>query len=249
MALVVLILIVAAAAALRRSSIGRTIIAVRDNEPAIASFGVRPATVKLQILRYRGLSRSGGRVLCGGLGELSPSYFTADASIAILAIPVVGGLGSLGGAIAAAVLLYMSTFFVGPHISGLLGSVGQNVRSLLLLGGGSVIASMMQFPTGIAGKVQELWQAHLNKRAAIFATKGRSLVPAGEALASGDQGMAVATGSALQRAAASPSFATIGRQEDGRKGRNTLPYRCPMRCRCLLTKWQSISEASLPSTE
>ena len=125
-ALVVLILIVAAAAALRRSSIGRTIIAVRDNEPAIASFGVRPATVKLRILALSGFVASAAGVFFAVDWEsVSPSYFTADASIAILAIPVVGGLGSLGGAIAAAVLLYMSTFFVGPHISGLLAPWGK----------------------------------------------------------------------------------------------------------------------------
>ena len=223
--LVVLTLIVAAAAALRRSSIGRTIIAVRDNEPAITSFGVKPATVKLRILALSGFVTAGAGVFFAVDWEsVSPSLFTANASIAILAIPVVGGLGSLGGAISAAVLLYMTTFFVGPHISGLLGSVGQNVGFLLLLGGGSVIASMMQFPTGIAGKVQELWQAHINKKAEILATNGSSVVVVtrGEALASGDKGMAVETGSALQRAAASPSFATIGRQVDRRKGRNAL---------------------------
>src|SRR6202034_2467015 len=84
--------------------------------------------------------------------SINPSQFTADASIAVLALPVIGGIGSLGGAVAAAVLLYMGTFFIGPHVSGLLGSVGQNVGFLLLLSGIAVIGSMMQFPTGIAGK-------------------------------------------------------------------------------------------------
>ena len=173
--LVVLILIVAAAAALRRSSIGRTIIAVRDNEPAIASFGVKPATVKLRILALSGFVASAAGVFFAVDWEsVSPSYFTADASIAILAIPVVGGLGSLGGAIAAAVLLYMSTFFVGPHISGLLGSVGQNVGFLLLLGGGGVIGKhdavshrhRRQGPRAVAGLPQQEGRRSSRPRAA-----------------------------------------------------------------------------------
>src|SRR5205807_2235519 len=48
-ALAVLALAVAAAAALRRSSPGRLLVAVRDNERASAACGVTPATVKLSI--------------------------------------------------------------------------------------------------------------------------------------------------------------------------------------------------------
>jgi hypothetical protein len=57
----------------------------------------------------------------------------------VLALPVVGGIGSLGGAVAAAVLLYMGTFFVGPHVSGLFGSLGENEGFLLLIAGLGVV--------------------------------------------------------------------------------------------------------------
>lgn len=165
--LIVLALVMAAAATLRRSAVGRTIIAVRDNARAAASFGLQPAAVKLRVLALSGFIAAGAGVLYGADWQsVSPTLFSSDVSIAILAIPVIGGLGSVGGAAAAAVLLYMATFFVGPHISSLFGSVGQNVGFLLLLSGVAVIGSMMQFPTGIAGKVQELWQAHINRKAA-----------------------------------------------------------------------------------
>ncbi len=223
--LVVLVLVVAAAATLRRSAVGRTIIAVRDNERAVASFGIKPVTVKLRVLALSGfVAAAAGVFFAADWQSVTPTYFDADFSIALLAIPVVGGLGSLGGAVAAAVLLYMGTFFVAPHVSSLLGSIGQNVGFFLLLGGLGVIGSMMQFPNGIAGVVQEWWQGHLNKKAAHLTTVGN----AGTAMSlqapvasNGDRSVP-APGTAIERAAAGVSFATIERHEDApRKSRHT----------------------------
>ena len=227
--LVVLVLVVAAAATLRRSAVGRTIIAVRDNERAVASFGIKPVTVKLRVLALSGfVAAAAGVFFAADWQSVTPTYFDADFSIALLAIPVVGGLGSLGGAVTAAVLLYMGTFFVAPHVSSLLGSIGQNVGFFLLLGGLGVIGSMMQFPNGIAGVVQEWWQGHLNKKAARLTTVGSAdTVMSQQALvgSNGDRSVA-APGTAIERAAAGVRFATLERHEDGpRKGRhaNTAP--------------------------
>ena len=220
--LVVLVLVVAAAATLRRSAVGRTIIAVRDNERAVASFGIKPVTVKLRVLALSGfVAAAAGVFFAADWQSVTPTYFDADFSIALLAIPVVGGLGSLGGAVAAAVLLYMGTFFIAPHVSSLLGSIGQNVGFFLLLGGLGVIGSMMQFPNGIAGVVQERWQAYLNKKAARLTTAGTAIRQQAPAASNGDRSVS-ASGSAIERAAAGVSFATIERHENGpRKGRST----------------------------
>ena len=194
--LVVLVLVVAAAATLRRSAVGRSIIAVRDNERAVASFGIKPVTVKLRVLALSGfVAAAAGVIFAIDWQSVTPTYFDADLSIAVLAIPVVGGLGSLGGAVAAAVLLYMGSSSSRPHLSSLLGSIGQNVGFFLFVGGISVIASMMQFPNGIAGMVQERWQAHLNKRAArLEAVSSASTSADGEALRASDNGAVPATG-------------------------------------------------------
>jgi ABC-type branched-subunit amino acid transport system ATPase component/ABC-type branched-subunit amino acid transport system permease subunit len=219
--LVVLVLVMAAATALRRSAVGRTIIAVRDNERAVSSFGIKPVTVKLRVLALSGFVASAAGVLfAADWQSVTPTYFDADISIALLAIPVVGGLGSLGGAVAAAVLLYMGTFFIAPHVSSLLGSIGQNVGFFLFVGGISVIGSMMQFPNGIAGQVQEWWQGHLNKKAAHLTTTGAA-TPGDQTSSPRDrQPIAPVPGSAIERAAAGVSFATIGRLDvDGRRGR------------------------------
>jgi ABC-type branched-subunit amino acid transport system ATPase component/branched-subunit amino acid ABC-type transport system permease component len=219
-ALVVLVLVMAAAATLRRSAVGRTIIAVRDNERAVSSFGIKPVTVKLRVLALSGfVASSAGVLFAAAWQSVTPTYFDADISIALLAIPVVGGLGSLGGAVAAAVLLYMSTFFIAPHLSSLLGSIGQNVGFFLFVGGISVIGSMMQFPNGIAGQAQEWWQGHLNKKAERLTATTSAETPAnGKASSAADrQPLAPVPSTAIERAAASVSFATIGRHQDGRK--------------------------------
>jgi ABC-type branched-subunit amino acid transport system ATPase component/ABC-type branched-subunit amino acid transport system permease subunit len=152
---------------LRRSAAGRVILAVRDNEPASASFGIKAATVKLRALALSGfIAAAAGVFWALAWQSLTPDQFPADASIAVLALPVIGGIGSVGGAVAASVLLYMGTFFVGPHVSGLFGSLGQNEGFLLFFGGVGVIGVMVSYPNGIAGVVQQRWQQFLNVRAA-----------------------------------------------------------------------------------
>jgi ABC-type branched-subunit amino acid transport system ATPase component/branched-subunit amino acid ABC-type transport system permease component len=206
--LVVLVVVVAAAATLRRSAIGRIVIAVRDNERASAAFGIKPATVKLRVLALSGfVAASAGVFWALDWQSVSPTQFTADISIAVLAIPVIGGLGSLGGAVAAAVLLYMGTFFIGPHLSGLLGSFGQNVGFLLFFSGIGVVGSMNAFPNGIAGQVQDSWQAYLNRRAA-------------RVTAIDDQGKAMAVSLGVQGLPSALTFATIAQHEgNGGSGR------------------------------
>src|SRR5439155_12571464 len=95
----------------------------------------------------------------------SPTQFGADVSVAALAVPVIGGLGSLAGAVAAAVLLYMPAFFIGPLVSGVFGNFGHQLGFQLFLAGMGLVATLQRFPTGVAGLAQQGWQAFLNRRA------------------------------------------------------------------------------------
>jgi ABC-type branched-subunit amino acid transport system ATPase component/ABC-type branched-subunit amino acid transport system permease subunit len=165
--LVVLGLALAAAAALRRSAPGRLFVAVRDNERATASFGVTPATVKLTLLAVSGFfAATAGVLFACAWRQASPTLFGADVSIAALAVPVVGGLGSLSGAVAGAAVLYLPTLIVGPWVSDLFGDFGQNLGFQLFLGGIGLITTLQYFPTGVAGVVQRSWQSFLDRRAA-----------------------------------------------------------------------------------
>jgi ABC-type branched-subunit amino acid transport system ATPase component/ABC-type branched-subunit amino acid transport system permease subunit len=166
-ALVVLVLAVATAAALRRSSPGRVMVAVRDNERASAAFGISPATVKLAVLAVSGFFCAAAGVLWGhAWNSVSPTHFSANVSVAILAIPVIGGLGSVSGAVLAATLLYGFTYFLGPHFQALFGNVGQNLGFSLALAGAGVVSTILWLPTGLAGAAQSRWQAYLDARGA-----------------------------------------------------------------------------------
>ena len=162
--LVVLVLIVAGSRSLRRSPAGRVIIGVRDNETASSSFGINPALVKLKVLAVSGfITAMAGVFWALAWQSLAPTQFPASLSIAVLAIPVIGGIGSLGGVLAATVLVYMSTFFIEPHITSLFGSFGQNEGFLLFFSGLGVVGAMVQVPNGIAGELQRVWQWILNR--------------------------------------------------------------------------------------
>lgn len=164
--LAVLGIAVLAVTFLRRSSPGRLILAVRDNERASASFGVSPAATKLTVLAISGfLSAAAGVLWAFAHRAVSTTQFTPDVSLAILAIPVIGGLGSVGGAVAAGCLLYGLTFFAGPAVSGLFGTLGQNLGFNLFLAGSGVVATVIRFPNGIAGALQACWQRYLDREA------------------------------------------------------------------------------------
>jgi ABC-type branched-subunit amino acid transport system ATPase component/ABC-type branched-subunit amino acid transport system permease subunit len=168
--LVALVLTVLAAGALRRSNPGRLILAVRDNERASSAFGVSPATVKLAILAVSGFVAGVAGVLwADAWTSVSPTQFTADVSVAIIAIPVIGGLGSVGGAVAAAVLLYGFTFFLGPAVTPIFGDYGRNLAFSLALAGSGQIFALMKLPTGLAGAAQQWWQGYLEQRATRMA--------------------------------------------------------------------------------
>ena len=170
LALVVLVLAACAASALRRWGPGRLVVAVRDNEIAAAAFGLNPPAVKLSILAVSGFFAAVAGVLWADAWRVvSPEQFSPGFSVAIVAIPVIGGLGSVAGAVAAAVLMYMATFFLGPHISGVFGSFGQNLGFQLFLAGIGQVGVLLGYPKGIAGATQVVWQRFLDRRALLVA--------------------------------------------------------------------------------
>ena len=165
--LVTLVVVMLAARALRRSAPGRLVIAVRDNERAASSFGVTPATVKLAVLALSGFVAAVAGVLWADTWRtVAQDQFPPDISLAILAIPVIGGLGSVGGAVAGAALLYMMTFFISPHLTGLFGNFGHQIGFQLAVGGLGLVGVLLAYPTGLAGAAQRGWESFLRRLAA-----------------------------------------------------------------------------------
>ena len=162
--LAILVLALAGAHGLRRSLPGRLVLAVRDNEAAAMAFGVTPATVKLGILAFSGfLAAMAGVLWAIAFQNLGVAQFNPALSLSILAIPVIGGLGSLNGALGASVLLYGLTFFLGPHLGAVFGDVGRSVGFQLLLAGIGQLAVLLAYPTGLAGYAQRRWERFLDQ--------------------------------------------------------------------------------------
>jgi len=163
-ALVVLALVLLAGAALRRSVGGRVVLAVRDNEAAAAAFGITPATVKLAVLALSGfVAASAGVLWALAWRSVSVNQFNPALSLGILAVPVIGGLGSVAGAVAGAVLLYAPTYFVSPHLTGLFGEFGRQAGFQLGLGGLGLLAVTLAYPAGVAGAAQRAAEVFLER--------------------------------------------------------------------------------------
>lgn len=158
--------------ALRRSLPGRTAIAVRDNERSAAAFGITPAAVKLSVLALSGFVASMAGVLwADAWRSVSANQFDASLSLAVLAVPVIGGLGSPAGAVAGAAILYIPTYFLSPAFSGLFGQFGHQIGFQLGLGGLGLIAVLMLYPSGIAGAASKVWEVYLERLATSMARR------------------------------------------------------------------------------
>jgi branched-chain amino acid transport system permease protein len=102
---------------LRDSRVGRAWIALRDDEGAAANAGV--PIVRTKLLAY-GVGAAAGGVsgafLASYLSTVNPNQFTFSFSIFILAMVVLGGLGSIWGVVAGAIVLSMLNTHLLPEV-------------------------------------------------------------------------------------------------------------------------------------
>ena len=101
-----LILIVLMSLNLLRSPTGRAMVAIRDSEIAAQSTGIHVAKYKtIAFAISAGITGLAGALWAHKLGFLSPESFTVLQSIELLVLVVVGGVGSIHGAIFGAVFV------------------------------------------------------------------------------------------------------------------------------------------------
>jgi branched-chain amino acid transport system permease protein len=102
---------------LRDSRLGRAWIALREDEGAAASAGI--PIVRTKLLAYgvgAGLGGVSGAFLASYLSTVNPHQFTFSFSIFILAMVVVGGMGSIWGVVAGAILLSAINHYLLPRV-------------------------------------------------------------------------------------------------------------------------------------
>lgn len=126
---------------LRFSRPGRAIIAVRDNELAAESVSIDPPRVKLLAFVLSGaLAGLAGAVYMVSQQGVQPGAFTPAVSLRLFSMVVIGGLGSIPGAILGAVYVRGAEFFLPPEWE-------------LIASGIGILILLMFAPEGLGGIV------------------------------------------------------------------------------------------------
>jgi branched-chain amino acid transport system permease protein len=124
---------------LRRLPIGRAWEALREDEIASRALGINPTSVKLSAFAIGAmLGGFAGAFFATRLGFISPESFTFQESATILAIVVLGGMGSQLGVVLAAIVLATLPEF---------GRVFADFRMLLF--GAAMVGIMVWRPRGL----------------------------------------------------------------------------------------------------
>jgi branched-chain amino acid transport system permease protein len=125
--------------ALGRSRIGRNMIAVRDNPAQAAAMGVSVVRTKLGAFAISGfLAAAAGFLWSAGIEIADGSVFPAIRSLTIVAAVVIGGLGSISGAILGAFYILAIPYWaadISPYISLMVSGFGLLILLLFLPGG------------------------------------------------------------------------------------------------------------------
>jgi branched-chain amino acid transport system permease protein len=153
------LIILVALANLARSRVGRSWRATGDDEIAAALAGLNVA--RLRVLAFVVSAACAG--LAGGLlavttSIISPGAFTLTLSIALLTGAVLGGLGTLAGAVWGSLVLVLVPTYVTDVASshGLSSSAGSNIPVAAY--GVVLVIVMLVFPDGIQGAVRRFRQ-------------------------------------------------------------------------------------------
>jgi branched-chain amino acid transport system permease protein len=151
-ALVVMVLL----ANLLRSRVGRNWRALRDNETAASLAGINVALLRVRaFIVSAACAGVAGSLLAMTMLNVTPGAFTLALSIQLLTAVVLGGLGSLAGAVWGGIILVL----VPPFLSDFASSHGFSTASasIPVAGYGLVlIVVMLVFPAGIQGGVRRL---------------------------------------------------------------------------------------------
>lgn len=126
------------------SRIGRALLSIRESEIAAAALGVN--TVRYKIIAFATSSFFAGIAGClytYNVHYISPESFVSQESITVLAMMVVGGIGSIAGSIAGAYML-----FILPEFLRFAGDIR------LVIYGASIVASIIFVPKGLGGLIE-----------------------------------------------------------------------------------------------
>ena len=145
--------------AMRRRRAGRVVIGVRDNERGAAALAVPTTRVKLQTFVISGCiaGLAGGLyiIVAGGTGQ---GTFKPNMSIEVFSFSVIGGLGSVAGAISGVALFRLLDFVLAKGVEGEAATVLR-----LSLSGGGLLLVLYFLPGGLWQFVQRWRDRYLTR--------------------------------------------------------------------------------------
>lgn len=140
LAIAVLAIAIAMLVGIRHSRTGRVLIALRENPRAAESYGINATRTMLAAFAFSGfVAAMAGALFVHHQQGLSNSVagnpFAAEASLRVFSIAVIGGLGSIPGAIAGTVYVFAVQYYMLPEYRFLATGFGLLVILLVLPGG------------------------------------------------------------------------------------------------------------------
>jgi branched-chain amino acid transport system permease protein len=149
--LAVLALALVMVVGLRRSRTGRVLIAIRENERAARAYGVNATRTQLAAFAFSGfLAAVAGSLYVHQQTGLSIDPYLPQRSLEVFTMVVIGGLGSLPGALLGATYVFSVDFFLPNEWQFLATGVG-----LLLV--------LLIFPSGLGGVLADVRDAALRR--------------------------------------------------------------------------------------
>jgi len=176
---------------LKRNRPGRAMEAVRDSEIVAGVMGVRVGMTKAKAFTassvYAGL---GGAILALTFRHIVPEAFGFLCSLDFLAVVVIGGLGSVGGAVLGAAFVTILPLALNQYadVIPLIAPVGSGgfdaATAARVLYGVAVVLALMYLPDGLAGSTRRRRRGgtatKANTRSAPGAGHPSRLTPAGK---------------------------------------------------------------------
>jgi ABC-type branched-subunit amino acid transport system ATPase component/ABC-type branched-subunit amino acid transport system permease subunit len=141
--LAVLVVVATSVSHLRSTGFGRSIIAVRDNEDRSSSLTVSPAFVKLATFALSaGVAALAGGLLAGLRVSFGAGAFGPELSLQMVSLVIIGGLGSVPGAVIGAL-----------YVVGLPAIFGDSIEVALMTSGIGLLLLLLYLPGGLVSLV------------------------------------------------------------------------------------------------
>lgn len=137
---------------IRHSKLGYYLLAIRENEEAAEMLGIDVRRYKLySLMIYSFLVSFTGSIFVLMLGYVHPVMFDAWISIQTAILGIVGGLGSIAGAIVSSFVLLTLAEYLRTTLSGYLPGFHQVVFAIILM------LVVLFKPEGIGDWINKLW--------------------------------------------------------------------------------------------